>query len=229
MVIGLYDDISGVDFKLKFIFQIIAAKIIIDNGLIIDNLHGFAGIYELNRIIAQLLTIFIIVAVINSINFIDGIDGLASTIVILFISGFEIFSISLTSYINLSTVLIASLTPLYYFNYRKKNKVFLGDSGSLFLGGIISIYVIRILTNDYIIKPEYDLHKILFVFSILFYPIIDIVRIFFLRLIKGKSPFRPDKNHIHHLVLKKLSNHFQTTLIISGISILFIIFTQIIF
>ena len=229
MVIGLYDDISGVDFELKFIFQIITAKIIIDNGLIIDNLHGFAGIYELSRIIAQLLTIFIIVAVINSINFIDGIDGLASTIVILFISGFEFFSISLTSYINLSTVLIASLIPLYYFNFRKKNKVFLGDSGSLFLGGIISIYVIRILTNDYIIKPEYDLHKILFVFAILFYPIIDIVRIFFLRLIKGKSPFRPDKNHIHHLILKKISNHFQTTLIITGISILFIIFIQIIF
>jgi UDP-N-acetylmuramyl pentapeptide phosphotransferase/UDP-N-acetylglucosamine-1-phosphate transferase len=229
MVIGLYDDISGVDFELKFIFQIITAKIIIDNGLIIDNLHGFAGIYELSRIIAQLLTIFIIVAVINSINFIDGIDGLASTIVILFISGFEFFSISLTSYINLSTVLIASLIPLYYFNFRKKNKVFLGDSGSLFLGGIISIYVIRILTNDYIIKPEYDLHKILFVISILFYPIIDIVRIFFLRLIKGKSPFRPDKNHIHHLVLKKISNHFQTTLIITGISILFLIFIQIIF
>ena len=229
MVIGLYDDISGVDFELKFIFQIITAKIIIDNGLIIDNLHGFAGIYELSRIIAQLLTIFIIVAVINSINFIDGIDGLASTIVILFISGFEFFSISLTSYINLSTILIASLTPLYYFNFRKKNKVFLGDSGSLFLGAIISIYVIRILTNDYIIKPEYDLHKILFVISILFYPIIDIVRIFFLRLIKGKSPFRPDKNHIHHLILKKISNHFQTTLIITGISILFLIFIQIIF
>mgnify|MGYP003956032787 CR=1 FL=1 len=229
MVIGLYDDISGVDFELKFIFQIITAKIIIDNGLIIDNLHGFAGIYELSRIIAQLLTIFIIVAVINSINFIDGIDGLASTIVILFISGFEFFSISLTSYINLSTILIASLIPLYYFNFRKKNKVFLGDSGSLFLGAIISIYVIRILTNDYIIKPEYDLHKILFVISILFYPIIDIVRIFFLRLIKGKSPFRPDKNHIHHLILKKISNHFQTTLIITGISILFLIFIQIIF
>ena len=229
MVIGLYDDISGVDFELKFIFQIITAKIIIDNGLIIDNLHGFAGIYELSRIIAQLLTIFIIVAVINSINFIDGIDGLAATIVILFISGFEFFSISPTSYINLSTVLIASLIPLYYFNFRKKNKVFLGDSGSLFLGAIISIYVIRILTNDYIIKPEYDLHKILFVISILFYPIIDIVRIFFLRLIKGKSPFRPDKNHIHHLILKKISNHFQTTLIITGISILFLIFIQIIF
>ena len=69
-----------IDFKLKFIFQIIAAKIIIDNGLIIDNLHGVFGIFEINRILAQILTIFIILAIINAINFIDGIDGLAISI-----------------------------------------------------------------------------------------------------------------------------------------------------
>jgi len=224
--VGLYDDIHGVDFKLKFIFQIIAAKIIIDNGLIIDNLHGFGGLYEISRITAQLITVLVIVAIINSINFIDGIDGLAITIVILFIIGFEFFAIPPTSYTNLSTILIASLAPLFYFNFRKKNKVFLGDSGSLFLGGIVSVYVIRILTQDYIIKPEYDLHKVLFVVSILFYPIIDIIRIFFLRLIKGKSPFQPDKNHIHHLILSRTKNHSKATLIIVLFCILFLIIVQ---
>ena len=78
-------DINNLDFKLKFIFQIIAAKIIIDYGYIIDDFHGLFGMYELNRIFAQVFTIFIIVAIINSINFIDGIDGLASTIVGIFI------------------------------------------------------------------------------------------------------------------------------------------------
>ena len=228
-IVGLYDDINGVDFKLKFIFQIIAAKIIIDNGLIIDNLHGFAGIYELDRITAQLLTIFIIAAIINSINFIDGIDGLASTIVILFITVFEFFAISLTPYSNLSTIVIASLAPLYYFNLRNRNKVFLGDSGSLFLGGIISVYVITILTNDYIIKPEYDIHKILFVFSILLYPIIDIIRIFFLRIMKGKSPFMADKKHIHHILLTKLKSHIHVTLLISLFTLFFIVMVQTIF
>ena len=229
MVVGLYDDINGVDFKLKFIFQIIAAKIIIDNGLIIDNLHGFAGIYELSRIAAQILTIFIIVAIVNSINFIDGIDGLAITIVILFIIGFEFFAIPPTSYINLSTILIASLAPLYYFNYRKKNKIFLGDSGSLFLGGIVSVYVIYALSNNYIIKSEFDLHKIVFIFSILLYPIIDITRIFFMRILNGKSPFQPDKKHLHHLLLKKTKKHSTTTFIIVSSSIFFIILSQIIF
>ena len=229
MVVGLYDDINGIDFKLKFIFQIIAAKIIIDNGLIIDNLHGFAGFFEINRVIAQLLTIFIILAIINAINFIDGIDGLAISITALFILSFEFFSISITPYINLSQIILSALIPLYYFNFRKKNKVFLGDSGSLFLGGIISVYVITILTNDYIIKPEYDIHKILFVFSILLYPIIDIIRIFFLRIMKGKSPFIADKKHIHHILLTKLKSHIHVTLLISLFTLFFIVMVQTIF
>jgi UDP-N-acetylmuramyl pentapeptide phosphotransferase/UDP-N-acetylglucosamine-1-phosphate transferase len=185
--------------------------------------------FELGRIFAQCLTIFIIVAIINSINFVDGIDGLALSVCILFIFCFDFFINSYSPYIMISIILVTSLIPLYYFNFSKKNKVFLGDSGSLFLGGIVSILVIYILSNDYIIKPEFDLHKILFVISILLYPIIDVIRIFFLRLINGKSPFQPDKNHLHHLLLKKTKNHFYTTLIIISISIFFIILMQVLF
>ena len=215
------------DFKLKFIFQIIAAKIMIDNGLIIENLHGFVGIFEINRIFAQILTIFIILAIINAINFIDGIDGLAISITILFILSFEFFSNSITQYFNLSQILLSALIPLYLFNFRKKNKVFLGDSGSLLLGGIISIYVLTILTSTYIIRPEFDMHKIIFVFSVLSYPIIDITRIFFYRLYNQKSPFHPDKNHIHHLINNRFNNHFKTLLIIliSSVIILFVLQT----
>jgi len=228
MVLGLYDDINGVDFKLKFIFQIIAAKIIIDNGLIIDNLHGVFGIFEINRILAQILTIFIILAIINAINFIDGIDGLAISITMLFILSFEFFSNSITPYFNLSQILLSALIPLYFFNLRKKNKIFLGDSGSLLIGGIISVYVITILTNVYIIKPKFDMHKLIFVFSILSYPIIDITRIFFYRLYNKKSPFQPDKNHIHHLINNKMNNHFKTLLIILMSSVLILFALQII-
>ena len=228
MIIGLYDDINGVDFKLKFIFQIITAKIIIDNGLVIDNLHGILGIYELNRIIAQMITIFFIVAIINSINFIDGIDGLAISIIILFLSLFEIFSATQSDFFYLSIRTISSVVPLYYFNFSKKKKVFLGDSGSLFLGTLVSVYVIYILSNNYVIKPKFDLHKILFVISILFYPIIDIIRVFFLRVSKGKSPFIADKNHIHHLIINKIQSHWKSTFLIILISFLFLIFIQLI-
>ena len=112
-----------------------------------------AGIYELSRIAAQLVTVFIIVAIINSINFIDGIDGLAISNVILFICGFEFFSNSNTDFYYLNFIILSSLIPIYYFNFRRKEKVFLGDSGSYLLGGIISLYVIYICSDKYIIKP----------------------------------------------------------------------------
>jgi len=226
LIVGLYDDIYKLDFKLKFIFQIIAAKIIIDNGLIIDNLHGIFGIYELNRIIAQVLTIFFIVAIINSINFIDGIDGLAISIVSLFIVYFEFFSNSNTDFINLSLIIVCSILPMFYFNFRKDRKIFLGDSGSLLLGTLISIYVIHILSQQYIIKDEYDMNKIFFVISILSYPILDITRVIFKRIIEGRSPFKADKSHIHHMVLSKVKSHSLTTFSIVVGSILIMIFVQ---
>jgi UDP-N-acetylmuramyl pentapeptide phosphotransferase/UDP-N-acetylglucosamine-1-phosphate transferase len=229
LVVGLYDDIYNLDFKLKFIFQIIAAKIIIDNGLVIDNLHGILGIFEVNRTIAQLITIFFIVVIINSINFIDGIDGLAISIVNLFIILFEFFSISDTNFYYLSVIIIFSTLPLVYFNFKKKNKVFLGDSGSLFLGALISVYVLKILSQDYLIKHVYDMNKVLFVLSILTYPIVDIIRIVLLRIKEKKSPFEADKKHIHHLVLSKVKSHSLATIIIFLGSILIMIFMQFLF
>ena len=229
LFVGLYDDIYKLDFKLKFIFQIIVAKIIVDNGLIIDNLHGIFGVFELSRILGQLFTIFIIVAIINSINFIDGIDGLAISVITLFLLSFELFSSTSSDMIFLTLIILGSVIPLYFFNFRIKNKVFLGDSGSLLLGTVVSIYVLKILSQDYSIKPEYDLNKVIFVISILSYPIFDIIRIFFLRLYKKKSPFLADKQHIHHLILDKTKKHYLTTSIIIISSLIFTILIQIIF
>ena len=229
LVVGLYDDLYNLDFKLKFIFQIIAAKIIIDNGLIIDNLHGILGFFELNRIIAQLITIFFIVAIINSINFIDGIDGLAISIVSLFMILFEFFSSSDTNLYYLTVIMVFSILPLFYFNFKRENKVFLGDSGSLFLGALTSIYVLKILSQDYLIDSVYDMNKVLFVLSILFYPIVDIIRIVIIRIKEKKSPFEADKRHIHHLVMAKVKSHSLATMIIVLVSILIMIFMQFLF
>ena len=95
-------------------FQIITAKIIVDQGFIIDNLHGVIGIFELSSIIAQMLTIFIIVAIINSINFIDGVDGLALSVLYLFISSFEFFSKNFFEFDNLSILVLACSLPLVF-------------------------------------------------------------------------------------------------------------------
>ena len=227
--IGLYDDIYGIDYKLKFIFQIIAAKLIIDSGLIIDNFHGLFNIYEINRILAQVLTIFVIVAIINSINFIDGIDGLAIVVISIFIIIFENSALTPTPFIYLSFILIGSFIPILVYNLKPQNKVFLGDSGSLFLGGVVSIYILHILSNKYIINPDLDINKILFVISILSYPIIDIIRVFFIRIIEGRSPFEADKKHIHHKVLERLKKHYLVVLIIALISVIIFFLFQIVF
>ena len=228
--VGLYDDIYRLDFKLKFIFQIIVAKIIIDNGLIIDNLHGVFGVFELSRIAGQMRTIVIVVAIINSINFIDGIDGLAISILIIFLVSFEFFSSTSTGLFNLTLIFLGSVLPLYYFNFRKHKKVVLGDSGSLLIGTTVSIYVLNILSQEYSIKTEYDINKVIFVISILPYPIIDIIRIFFIRIMNGKSPFLADKNHIHHKLLSKTNdNHALTLTIILIFSILVLFLLQALF
>ena len=182
----------------------------------------FLGIYEINRASAQILTIFIICSIINSINFIDGIDGLAASIVIFFISSFEFFSKYDSELNYLSIMIICSLIPFLFYNFRKNKKIFLGDSGSLFLGGLISIYVLKILSNDYLIKSEFDINKILFVISILSYPIIDFTRIILIRLKNGNSPFVADSNHIHHILLKKFKSHYKVLLIIN-LSMLFLL------
>jgi len=229
LLIGVYDDIYKIDFKLKFIFQIIAAKILIDNGYIIDNLHGFVGIFEISRIAAQLFTILIVIAIINAINFIDGIDALAISVVLFFIIGFEFLSNDKSKFYFLSMMIVGSIIPMYYFNFRRKNKIFLGDSGSYFLGGLISIYVLHICSNEYLIKERFDLNKIIFVSSILFYPIIDLVRIFFIRLKNKKSPFIADKNHLHHLLLEHTNSHWLSTLIIVLVSLIVAILLQAVF
>ena len=102
---------------------------------------------------------------------------------VLFLIAVEFFSSNQTPLFNLSVIIVCSILPLFYYNFKKKRKVFLGDSGSLFLGGLVSIYVIYALTNSYIIKPEFDLHKILFISSILSYPIVDLIRVFLIRIL----------------------------------------------
>jgi UDP-GlcNAc:undecaprenyl-phosphate/decaprenyl-phosphate GlcNAc-1-phosphate transferase len=229
VAIGIYDDNKTVDFKLKFIFQIIVAKIIVDNGFIIDNLHGFLYIYELSNILAQSFTIIVVVGIINAVNFIDGIDGLALTIISIFLISFEFFIKSFPEFRAISSILLGSFAPIFIFNFRKKNKVFLGDGGSLFLGSLVSIYTIFILSNQYIIKDDYDLNKILFVISILIYPFLDISRVFFFRIIKGQSPFVADKNHIHHVLSRYVKSHLFISIIIGSLTLLTILIFQVLF
>ena len=219
-VVGVYDDFYNADFKLKFLLQIIVAKIIIDQGYVISNYHGLFGLYEVPWILAQLSTVFVFLVIINAINFIDGIDGLAITEVIKTILLIEFFSAGDTALSPLALLLVISILPLYYFNFKKEHKVFLGDGGSLLLGTIVSIYVFYTLGSDYAFKPEFTVNKALFAVVVLLYPLVDLLRVFIIRIKNGNSPFQPDQNHIHHLLIKKGISQKACLLIIFLISFL---------
>ena len=213
-IVGVYDDFYRADFKLKFLLQIIVAKIIIDQGYVISNYHGLFGLYEVPWLIAQLSTVFVFLVIINSINFIDGIDGLAISEVIKTIAIIEFFSASPTGLTSLSTILFLSLAPLYYFNFKKNQKVFLGDSGSLLLGTIVSIYIFFILGKEYQFKEGFQINKTIFAVLVLLYPLVDLLRVFILRLKRGKSPFEADQNHLHHMSLKYFKKNISALLIL---------------
>ena len=224
-IVGVYDDFYNADFKLKFLLQIIVAKIIIDQGYVISNYHGLFGLYEVPWLLAQLSTVFVFLVIINAINFIDGIDGLAITEVIKTIILIEFFSGNQTALNPLITLLVLSLLPLYYFNFKKKGKVFLGDGGSLLIGTIVSIYIFYVLGSEYSFKEGFQINKALFAVLVILYPLVDLLRVFVLRIKDGKSPFEADQNHLHHLLLKKGVQHKFIVLIIfiSSLSIFYTI------
>ena len=222
-LVGLYDDLYNADFKLKFLLQIIVAKILIDQGYIISNYHGLFGLNEVPWILAQTSTVFVFLVVVNAINFIDGIDGLAITEVIKIIVTFEIFSNGLTALAPLGLLIIASILPLYYYNFKKKRKVFLGDGGSLLLGTIIFIYSSHILDNEFIFISKLTINKVLFCSIILFYPLLDLIRVSALRISKGISPFKADKRHLHHYLQNKLVENYLVVLTIFIIEVLLVI------
>lgn len=223
-IIGVYDDLYNADFKLKFLLQIIVAKILIDQGFVISNYNGLFGIYEVSRILAQLSTVFVFLVIVNSINFIDGIDGLALTEVIKTIVLVEFFSSKATPLAPMSILLIASMLSLYYFNFKKKQKIFLGDGGSLLLATVMAIYAFYVLGIDFNFNPAFRINKTLFSVLILLYPLMDLLRVFVIRVRDKKSPFEADNRHIHHFLQKKLNNHLKVTLVILILEILLTFF-----
>ena len=227
-LIGVYDDFYNADFKLKFFLQIVVAKILIDQGFIIDHFHGLLGLQEIPRIASQIFTVFVFLVIVNAINFIDGIDGMAITEVIKVILLVEFFSTTHTPIYFLGILIILSCLPLYYLNFKKENKVFLGDAGSLLFGTLIAVYLFHVLGTDYTFKEPYQMNKPLFTMSLIIYPLIDLLRVFIIRISNKKSPFSPDKNHIHHRLLNNGYSHFIIVSIIQLTSLIFLALVKII-
>jgi UDP-N-acetylmuramyl pentapeptide phosphotransferase/UDP-N-acetylglucosamine-1-phosphate transferase len=228
--LGLKDDLMDISALKKLMVQVTTAVILIVlGGLRFSSLHGIFGLYEINYPISFAITLFTMIGLINAFNLIDGIDGLASGISVVISSVFGTWFLLAghNEYGIICFSLAGSLVGFFIFNvFGKKNKTFMGDTGSLILGVVMSILVIKF--NELNINQEqpFAIHAAPVVsIGILIIPVIDTIRVFFIRLSEKRSPFSPDMNHIHHNFLKLGYSHLESTLFMVTINILFIAFT----
>jgi UDP-GlcNAc:undecaprenyl-phosphate/decaprenyl-phosphate GlcNAc-1-phosphate transferase len=226
--VGLKDDILNLRPYKKFVAQLITAGILIFLGRVrFTNLHGFLGIGEIGYVEGVLLSAFVMIVFINAYNLIDGIDGLAAGLSIFTTSvfGFWFYLSGHFEYAVLSFSLVGALTGFYFFNvHGTKNKIFMGDTGSLILGTVISVIVIEFNELNIDQTTAYAVASAPAVsFGILIYPLVDTLRVFIIRILHKKSPFSADKNHIHHRLLVLGFSHKQATYSIIAANIIFVI------
>lgn len=205
---GIMDDLKDLPARNKFMIQLALATLIALSGTRITSFNGLLGLETLPLFSQYLFTILIIVGVTNSFNLIDGIDGLAGGIGFMSLVTLGIF-ISLNG--DFASALIAfalagGLLAFLYFNFNPA-KIFMGDTGSLVLGFVISFLCIKLLqANTNAAFPVLP-HAVVFIFGIVLIPIFDTLRVFAYRILRGKSPFSADRTHIHHLLTNNGFSH----------------------
>jgi len=224
--IGIKDDLLVISPLKKFIAQLISAFILIAiGGIRLTHLHGILGINEINDLISYLLSTLVIIGIINAINLIDGIDGLAASIGIVasLVLGFGFLKMDQLNYAIMCMAITGSLLAFFAFNvFGGKNKIFMGDTGALIIGLLLASLIIKF--NEFSLSANHTFSSFSPVLSIAIvaFPIFDMIRLFFFRMMKNKSPFSPDMNHIHHLALKLGFSHLMATTAISFASMLLI-------
>jgi UDP-N-acetylmuramyl pentapeptide phosphotransferase/UDP-N-acetylglucosamine-1-phosphate transferase len=226
--VGIKDDILIIAPAKKLYGEILATVVLVVIGdMRFTSLHGFLGIYEINYITSILLTSFVVIVIINAFNLIDGIDGLASGIGILISLTFGIwfFLIGQINYTIISAALFGALLGFFGYNvFGHSNKVFMGDTGSLILGLVMSLIVIKFNEINVSYSGIYSINSAPAVsFGILMLPLFDTMRVFIIRILNKRSPFASDKNHLHHRMLKLGLSHLGSTILLLSLNLAFII------
>lgn len=203
-LVGLSDDLIGVRYIAKFGAQIIAAIFLIIGGIYFNNFHGFLGIADLPYPIIVILTLLLTIFITNAFNLIDGIDGLASGLsaIACIFYGIVFFNQGLYFFSMLSFATLGALVPFFCYNVfgnsEKHHKIFMGDTGSLTIGLILSVLSLRICMET---SLDNGVNPAVAAFSPLLIPCLDVVRVYFRRIRHHINPFLPDKTHIHHKLL----------------------------
>lgn len=225
---GIMDDLVGLKYRSKFVVQIICAFLIVSSGIYIQDLNGIFGVHSLPIYLGVPLAMFIIVFLINAINLIDGIDGLASglSIVASFFFGVIFYSLDMYGCSILAFATFGTLCPFFYYNVfgnvDKCRKIFMGDTGSQCIGLILAYLAIHLTMQDERISSSVH-GSFALAFSILIVPSFDVVRVMIHRYKNHKSMFKPDKNHIHHKLLKLGLTHKVAMVTILLYSMFFVV------
>jgi UDP-GlcNAc:undecaprenyl-phosphate/decaprenyl-phosphate GlcNAc-1-phosphate transferase len=213
--LGLKDDILILSPIKKFLGQLAAAAILIHlGGFRIDNMFGFMGLNEIPTSLGLLISYTTIIVVVNAYNLIDGVDGLAGMLGVLstVLFGTYFLYAGLQDYAMLAFCMCACLIAFLIYNFYPA-KIFMGDSGSLLLGLVNALLVIKFINTAGNPGSAFPLPSgVAIGFSILVVPLLDTLRVFGIRIRNKRSPFSPDRNHIHHLLLDRGLSHSQVTL-----------------
>ncbi len=223
---GFFDDLMTVNAGKKFLFQLIAATIIYYGGFRIFTVLGFANIGEIPMVIGFPLTLIVITTFTNAYNFIDGTDGLAASIGIIISAslGMMFLIVNKLDFAVLAFCLSGSLVGFLFYNFYPA-KIFMGDTGSLIVGFLLITMAIE-LYKVIVTTPELGVNPAI-VAAILFVPIYDIARVIIIRMLKGNSLFRPDRNHLHHKLMSFGFGHGGITLFICAFTSSIILLQQI--
>jgi UDP-N-acetylmuramyl pentapeptide phosphotransferase/UDP-N-acetylglucosamine-1-phosphate transferase len=228
LYVGTMDDIMNLSAKLRFLVETgVVVMLIFSNNTFIDNFNGLWGWYLIPKTAAIPFTIFAAVGIINSINLIDGVNGLSSGYCIMASAVFGILfymadNVPMTI---LATVSIGSLIPFFLHNvFGKKSKMFIGDGGTLVMGVVMSTFVVNTLSIDFTLPLyNYNFGLAPFALAVMSIPVFDTLRVMISRILRGTSPFHPDKTHLHHLFIELGFSHAGTTISILTLNSIIIV------
>lgn len=216
--IGLKDDLVLSTPRAKIGGEILAISFVLFcNCLEVSSLEGFLGVQEIPKLLSYGIIMFMILTIVNSYNMIDGIDGLASVIgiSIFAVYGFIFYFAGLHFYFLLCLCLIGILLAYLRYNLSSTKKIFMGDTGSLTIGFCIGFMSLKFLSLDIALLSDYAFkgeNKLIIIGAIFFIPLFDTIRVVLVRLLNKQSPFHPDNNHVHHILINSGLTHFKSSL-----------------
>lgn len=231
LYIGSIDDVLGVSAGLRaFVEALTIVGLIYGSGMCIDSFHGLWGINSFSWYWGVPLTVFVGVGLINAFNMIDGVNGLSSTLCIVCscLLGMIFYKMADPADAALAFCFAGSLVTFSLHNiFGRKSCMFIGDGGTMVMGLLVSWFVIRIMSHQGLANNQMDamgMNVIALLLSVVSVPVFDTLRVMFMRIIHKKSPFAPDKTHLHHMFIALGFSHIFTTLceVLLGVVVTFI-------